>query len=70
MCISKEGNYDVTLHVWTENECYDLYAMETAVLVEPTGRIVFPNAFRPESPIEENRIFKPGVHRSCGRHII
>ncbi len=58
---SKEGNYDVLLHVWTENECYDLYTMETAVLVEPTGKIVFPNAFRPESPIEENRVFKPGV---------
>jgi gliding motility-associated-like protein len=58
---SKEGNYDVLLHVWTENQCYDLYTMETAVLVEPTGKIVFPNAFRPESPIEENRVFKPGV---------
>jgi gliding motility-associated-like protein len=58
---SREGNYTVTLNVWTENECYDLYMQETAVLVEPTGRIVFPNAFRPESPIEENRVFKPGV---------
>jgi gliding motility-associated-like protein len=58
---TQEGNYDVTLNVWTENECYDLYSLETAVLVEPTGKIVFPNAFRPESPIEENRIFKPGV---------
>jgi gliding motility-associated-like protein len=58
---TREGNYDVTLNVWTENDCYDLYSLETAVLVEPTGKIVFPNAFRPESPIEENRIFKPGV---------
>ncbi len=58
---TKDGNYDVTLHVWTENDCYDLYESATAVLVEPTGRIVFPNAFRPESPIEENRVFKPGV---------
>ncbi len=56
-----EGNYDVVLHVWTENQCYDMYSMETAVLVEPTGKIVFPNAFRPESPIAENRVFKPGV---------
>jgi gliding motility-associated-like protein len=56
-----EGNYDVTLSVWTENDCFDLYVLETAVLVEPTGRIVFPNVFRPESPLEENRIFKPGV---------
>jgi len=58
---TKEGNYDVTLNVWTENDCYDLYVLETAVLVEPTGKIVFPNVFRPESPIEVNRIFKPGV---------
>ena len=58
---TKEGNYDVTLNVWTENDCYDLYVYKTAVLVEPTGKIVFPNVFRPESPIEENRIFKPGV---------
>jgi gliding motility-associated-like protein len=58
---TREGTYDVTLNVWTENDCYDLYVMETAVLVEPTGKIIFPNVFRPESPIEENRIFKPGV---------
>jgi len=58
---TKEGTYDVTLNVWTENDCYDLFEMQTAVLVEPTGRIVFPNVFRPESPIEENRVFKPGV---------
>jgi gliding motility-associated-like protein len=58
---TKEGNYDVTLNVWTQNDCYDLYVIETAVLVEPTGKIVFPNVFRPESPIEENRVFKPGV---------
>lgn len=58
---TKDGNYTVTLNVWTENNCYDLYEMETAVLVEPTGRIVFPNVFRPESPIEDNRVFLPGV---------
>jgi gliding motility-associated-like protein len=58
---TQEGNYDVTLNVWTDKGCYDLYVFQTAVLVEPTGRIVFPNAFRPESPNEENRIFKPGV---------
>jgi PKD repeat protein len=58
---NSEGTYDVTLNVWTQNDCYDLYVMETAVIVEPTGKIVFPNVFRPESPIEENREFKPGV---------
>jgi gliding motility-associated-like protein len=56
-----EGTYDVTLSVWTENDCFDLYVMENAVLVEPSGKLVFPNVFRPNSPIEENRIFYPGV---------
>lgn len=56
-----EGVYDITLHVWTENDCYDLYLLEAAVVVEPTGRIVFPNAFRPASPLQENRVFRPGV---------
>jgi gliding motility-associated-like protein len=56
-----EGNYDVTLNVWTENNCYDLYVLEEAVLVKPSGRIVFPNVFRPGSEIAENRVFKPAV---------
>jgi len=58
---SQEGTYDVTLSVWTENNCFDLYVMESAVLVQPSGKLIFPNAFRPESPIEENQTFKPGV---------
>jgi gliding motility-associated-like protein len=58
---TKEGSFDVTLNVWTENGCYDLYILEEGVLVEPSGKIVFPNAFRPESPLEENRVFIPGV---------
>jgi PKD repeat protein len=57
----EEGTYDVTLKVWTENDCFDLYVMENAVLVEPYGNVEFPNAFRPSSPIEENRTFLPGV---------
>jgi gliding motility-associated-like protein len=57
----KEGTYNVTLTVWTENGCFDLYVMENAVLVEPSGIVEYPNAFRPNSNIEENRIFKPGV---------
>lgn len=57
----KAGNYDVTLKVWTENGCFDLYVMENAVMVEPSGQVEFPNAFRPNSPIEENRVFKPGI---------
>ncbi len=57
----KDGTYTVTLRVWTKNDCFDLYEMKAAVIVEPTGMIVFPNAFRPESYIEENRTFHPGV---------
>ncbi len=57
----EEGTFDVTLKVWTVNDCFDLYVMENAVLVEPFGDIAFPNAFRPLSPIEENRIFSPGI---------
>jgi len=56
-----EGTFDIILKVWTENDCFDLYVMENAVFVEPSGIIEYPNAFRPESPLEENRIFKPGI---------
>ena len=57
----QEGTYDVTLSVRTKNNCFDLFVMENAVLVQPSGMLIFPNAFRPESPIAENRVFKPGV---------
>jgi PKD repeat protein len=56
-----EGTYSVTLRVWTDDNCYDLYEMENAVYVEPSGVIVYPNAFRPDSPLEENQIFLPAV---------
>ncbi len=58
---TKEGTYDVTLSVWTKNSCFDLYVAENSVLVQPSGKLIFPNAFRPESQIPENRVFKPGV---------
>lgn len=57
----QEGTYDVTLSVWTKNNCFDLFEMKSAVLVEPSGKLIFPDVFRPESQIEENRVFKPGV---------
>ena len=47
--------------MWTNHDCFDLYVMENAVFVEPSGIIDYPNAFRPESPLEENRVFLPGV---------
>ncbi len=58
---TEAGVYDVTLCVWTGNDCFDLYVMENAVFVEPSGKIVYPNAFRPGSMLEENRVFKPAV---------
>ena len=57
----EEGVYDITLKVWTNHECFDLYVMENSVFVEPTGVVEFPNAFRPTSPLEENRVFLPGI---------
>jgi gliding motility-associated-like protein len=56
-----EGTYDITLTVSTANNCYDLYIMKNAVMVEPSGVVEFPNAFRPGSPLEENRVFLPGI---------
>lgn len=57
----KEGNYNVTLNVWTNKGCYDVYEYTAAVLVEPIGKIIFPNVFSPEAQLEENKIFKPGI---------
>lgn len=58
---NREGTYDVTLNVWTNQGCYDIYEYKTAVIVQPIGAIVFPNVFSPEAQLEENRIFKPGL---------
>ncbi|MCG8700239.1 MAG: immunoglobulin domain-containing protein [Bacteroidales bacterium] len=41
------GNYDITLHVWTENECYDTVIQPAGVEVYESGGINFPNAFTP-----------------------
>ena len=57
----RDGNYDVTLNVWTDKGCYDVYEYNAAVLVEPIGRIVFPNVFSPGAQLDENQIFKPGI---------
>jgi len=57
----EEGTYDITLMVTTDKNCIDLYVMENAVFVEPSGKIEYPNAFRPNSPLEENRVFLPGI---------
>jgi gliding motility-associated-like protein len=57
----KDGSYNVILNVWTNKGCYDVYEYQAAVLVEPIGKIVFPNVFSPEAELQENRIFKPGI---------
>ncbi len=58
---TEEGVYDITLRVWTDKDCFDLYVKQNAVFVEPSGKLIFPNVFRPDSPLKENRVFKPGV---------
>ena len=48
-----EGIYDITLHAYSENGCYDSYTLSPAVTVEPAGVIRFANVFRPnkEGPL-------------------
>ncbi|NBC82680.1 MAG: PKD domain-containing protein, partial [Bacteroidetes bacterium] len=57
----KEGQFTVQLTVSTENNCFDTYELENAVLVEPSGKILYPNVFRPSSPTPERSIFKPAI---------
>jgi gliding motility-associated-like protein len=45
---TREGTYDITLYVWTENGCMDTLSKGSAVEVIPTGVIVFPNVFEPD----------------------
>ncbi|RLD78142.1 MAG: hypothetical protein DRJ10_10810, partial [Bacteroidetes bacterium] len=59
---TKDGTYNITLEVWTDNDCYDIKTIEDAVVVVKSGRFVFPTAINLSSDLEENRIFKP-VHR-------
>jgi len=48
-----EGIYDITLHAYSVNGCYDSYTLSPAVTVEPAGVIRFANVFRPnkEGPL-------------------
>jgi gliding motility-associated-like protein len=57
----KAGSYNVTLNVWTDKQCYDVFEYQAAVLVEPVGTLKFPNVFSPEASLQENRIFKPAL---------
>jgi len=42
------GEYDITLQVWTEHNCYGEMIKHGAVRVTGEGIIKFPNAFRPD----------------------
>jgi len=42
-----EGVYDITLHAYSSNGCYDTYTLSPAVTVEPAGELRFANVFRP-----------------------
>jgi hypothetical protein len=43
----KEGIYDITLHAWSENDCYDSTKVDEGLEVIESGKITFPNAFTP-----------------------
>lgn len=64
------GVYDITLNVWTEHQCFDSVVLQRAVTVEGTGKLLFPNAFKPSTdgpnggkysyPVDkENTVFHP-----------
>ncbi len=42
-----EGLYDIELHVWSDNDCYDALKVLGAIEVFESGQILFPNAFTP-----------------------
>jgi len=44
---SKEGVYDITLHAYSSNGCYDTYVLSPAVTVMPFGTLGFATVFRP-----------------------
>lgn len=58
---TSEGIYNVTLKVTTKNNCVDIYQKEQAVIVEESGKVVYPNVFSPFSKLEDNKVFLPGV---------
>jgi hypothetical protein len=53
-----EGIYDITLHAYSANGCYDTYVLSPAVTVEPFGDIIFATVFRPnqDGPIEVDEL--------------
>jgi len=57
-----EGIYDITLHAYSANGCYDTYVMSPGVTVEPFGDLVFASVFKPnlEGPIEIDELPNSG----------
>ncbi|MGW8178526.1 MAG: PKD domain-containing protein, partial [bacterium] len=57
-----EGIYDITLHAYSSNGCYDSYTMSPAVTVEPFGELIFASVFKPntEGPIEIDELPNSG----------
>ena len=51
-----EGVFDITLHAYSPEGCYDSYTLSPAVTVEPAGEITFANVFRPnpDGPLGED----------------
>lgn len=43
-----EGNYDVTLHIWSDQLCKDSVTLTSVVQIIQSGTIRFPNAFSPD----------------------
>jgi gliding motility-associated-like protein len=58
---TQEGTYNIVLNVRTNNNCLDIYTKESAVIVEASGKIEYPNVFSPFANISENKIFMPAV---------
>ena len=68
----EEGTYDITLHAYSNNGCYDVFTLSPGVTVEPAGNLQFASAFRPnkDGPVEVEGIpsadqvdqfFYPGI---------
>jgi PKD repeat protein len=59
----KEGVYDVTLHAYSNNGCYDTYTLSPGVTVQPAGVLRFSTVFKPnlDGPIERTTLPTGGI---------
>jgi PKD repeat protein len=57
-----EGIYNITLHAYSSNGCYDTYVKSPGVTVEPFGDLIFATVFKPNSdgPIEIDELPNSG----------